>query len=766
MVEIYQGNALCQAVKLEGLSSGSERRLEDRIRALISNNGPEFVVDILKQLKQHCIDSLDNEVQYSNKEYGSPTIAWNHKLNRPKGGLGVIYTEFKDPQKRLRVIGSIINTIELDAPSARQVQRFMDGVEYNNRTAHDVVAVIHDYEVSDLQHCLRSKLMNWSRSFSGEDMTGSTVPEGMESTSIAYDKAVLGSRRQNARSDERARAIARLESTTVNQVYLAPKPVHQYVAKHMSGEFVKNPVYLKRPTPIKARPYDGNTKFGLHIEDYRPYVGTIGMLQQPGAKLRTVVNVNRYVNYAMEPFAKAMEGVFYKQPQISVLDQKDGMKWAQEQLRAGRTLASIDLSQATDLMDFRVLTRALLASPRCEDELRETLELFSYIAESPFYQPELQIGVTMNTGQPLGLKGSFQVLTVMNYLAGREACKSVGLYDLPFRVVGDDMIIDARAAERYSEIIHSWSGKTNYEKMLTSDRYAEFCSHIITPSKIVSMKPHYLAGYHNVYVNAQKTSYNKLVHVYRLTAEDKTNLLALGMVSDEDRENIPFLRYSNKLPLDQRDLVSIAKGLYTELGRIDSSETVTVSAESVDLALQENPQVYNLRRRELDRSRYTRTPDGNRVYHSPATVFDDDRTFNPVVDTYDHKSGQRVPKENRKDLLKRNRADAKVVSQLVEDLAFGKPSEIKIPGHDTTISTTAFLVNAADVQKRQELVRKADEATSQAIISNEIHVDQNVLPKFSLSDKQMKLKLDEIMKANGLKDLDEQSEVDYSNYLP
>ena len=773
----YQGNALCQAMKLEGMSSGSERRLEDRIGHLISHNGVEFVVETLKLMKQHCIDNLDNPSPFSQEKYGHPYISWNHKLDRPKGGLGVIYTEFPDVKKRLRVIGAAINTFELDEPSVKQKERFLSGVEYNQRTSGDERAILTNDEVIRLRFALKDYLA-LHKPFDGTQMTGAVVPEGLEQNGIAVHKrklsrelAQIQKQRRLHNRDARSLAIASMEAATVNQVYLAPKVVHDYVrdyiVKPRSEERRKGYVYLKRPTPVKARPYDGNTKFGLHIEEYRPYVGTISMLQQPGAKLRTVVNVNRYVNYAMEPFAKAMEKAFYGYPQVAVLNQEDGMAWAQQQLAAGRKLASIDLSQATDLLDYRVFVRAITNSDFSSPELNATLETFSYIAESPFYQPELGIGVTMNTGQPLGLKGSFQMLTAMNFAAGRQACLEVGLKDLPFRVVGDDMIIDDRAAERYSEIISNWSGKTNYEKMLTSDRHAEFCSHIITREQVVSMKPKYIAGYTNVYKNAEKTSLEKVTNVYKLTAQDKAYLTAIAECGDPRYGNLPFVQYSNRMAARERQILSEAKELYTSLGQIEGSHIVTVKAETVDLALQEHPEVYTRKRRELDRTRYIRTPQGE-VHLAPSSVFDEDRRFNPVVDRYNHKTGER--EEKQRQTLKSARKEAKVIKALVDDLKYGKPSELPIPGHESTVtvSTTALLVNAIDKVQHDQQVLEANAAVAQAITSNEIPgmTEKNIVGTESLSDEQLLARMEQAMRNAGLLSQDRDHEVDYHSYLP
>lgn len=758
MVETYQGNALCQSALLEGLSKGSERRLEDRIRHLLTSNGEEFVVDTLKVLKQHCIDNLDSPTPYNQEQYGYPYVAWDKKRDKPKGGLGVIYTEFKSWPKRLRVIGAVINSIHLDAPSRKQVERFLGGVEYNQRTDQSVSCRIHDYEVGDLSRSLHHN-MNAMKIYSGADLTASVVPEGLESTSMTYFKKVLSDDRAN--SSERSKAIAGMEAAYVNQWFTAPKESHNIIRDVVNRErdSLLDPLpYCKNPKPIKARPYDGGVRFGLHIEDYRPYVGTISMLQQPGAKLRTVVNVNRFVNYTMEPLADALEKTFYKYPQISVFDQEDGMKWAQEQLIAGRTLASIDLSQATDLLDFRTALRAITSSAQCSEPLKKYLEYFTFIAESPFYQPDLSIGVTLNTGQPLGLKGSFQLLSVMNFLAGRQACEEVGLYDLPFRIVGDDMIIDERAAKAYSDIIHQWSGKTNYEKMLTSDRHAEFCSHIITPASIVSMKPKYVASFTSVYQNAEKSSVNRIVSVFKLSENDKSNLIALGEYGDPEFDNLPYVKHHKRASKEDRHIISRAKQLYTLFGVGGPSDTVEVSRQTVDLALQENPGVYANRRRELNRTRYIRE-DNVQVVTGYSSIPGESREYNRVVDRYDHETGHRKKVQTKSQVLKSSRADASVIKKLGDDLVKGVPSELPLPGHDgVTVSTTALLNQAIDDLAYSDRQMAADKA---AIQSNVVACKE----ESSLSNKQLLAKLQAVIHEQGLTDLDSKPDVDYGDLI-
>jgi hypothetical protein len=127
----------------------------------------------------------------------------------------------------------------------------------------------------------------------------------------------------------------------------------------------------------------------------------------------------------MQPLAEALGKALYRDPSnlgVWVKDQHGALLTVQSWLRDGRRLASVDLSSATDLLDFRVFTRALKRDfPGSTGLLAEYAEYFEDLASLPLWSEELGVAVQFATGQPLGMKGSFQILTWMNYLAAASA---------------------------------------------------------------------------------------------------------------------------------------------------------------------------------------------------------------------------------------------------------------------------------------------------------------------------------------------------------
>lgn len=732
----YMGNALCQALRLEGMSPGDEERVETRIRHLLEHNGPEFVVATLKLLKEHTIECLNGEIPFTNKE-GNLSIAWNRGLNRPKGGLGLVYKAFPEPVSRVRVIGSMIQSIELDTLSENQIARFEDGLLSNNRTRSSVMIQFPDQLLMYLDNRIRTEWKHHSQ-YSAKEMTASALPYGPEgNVSIASLKRVLSHLEQvgygNTDPSEVNRAIAQLDKHAVDQFYTAPVECRDY-AKHMSSLSGNSVISLPRKgavrsTPYKARPYEA-CKRDTWFPDYKPYVGNIGMLQQGGAKLRSVCNINRFTNWTLEPFAKALERTFYNLDPISVLNQDDGLAWVQKKLKEGESITSLDLSQATDLLDFRVLTRSLARMGEKTPYLSETAEYFATLAELPLYCPSLDYGIHFQTGQPLGMKGSFQVLTLMNYSAGFYAAKHHNLDpNDSFRVVGDDFVCLTEMADTYNKVIEQWSGKTNLEKSLVSDKYGEFLSHIVTRDHIYLVKPKYRPGRESIYVNAEKSTLERIQHVYRLSEEDKLNLSILSEFSDHTTENIPFIRGSRKRPKEDRELISKALDVIAASGRGGVPNGITVSPQTIDLAHQEHPSVVGSpQSRERDRRIFVQTPSGE-VQHgmSRGSIHLDKGEFTTSVDRYDYKSGSRVDKDliDRRQQREHYRATARKIRQLSNDLDHAVESPIRLAnGMETT--TTEVLVQALD-----EL---ADQLSTKPIISHDETESDVVLTYEDLAD--------------------------------
>lgn len=693
----YNANALCQAALLEGVSKGNESRIESRIRHLVEHNGPEFAIDTLKKLKEHSIAQLDEPNKVYQNVQGDVQVAWNMQHNSPKGELGLLYKQFPKPASRIRVIGALISSISLDTLSHRQKERFTSGLLSKRRKDPDALPGVVTHS---LQKQLNSRIQHYwkvKEPFSVSELSATAIPVGTYNDYVGGYKRDLANRSDSERF---TRAVAELDKATVNQFYTAPpsaRTAWNELSKRANRSDLKisNKIHM---TPILSRPYQELKVPGQVnlVPEYQPYVGTIGMLQQAGAKLRSVVNVNRFVNSVLDPFAKAIEDVYYQLPGISVLDQESGLRWAQGKLRDGIHLTSMDLSQATDLLDFRAITDSFEESKF--KELAISSSFFREMAESPFFVPELGGSIHFATGQPLGMKGSFQILTLMNYSAGAIAAVATGLDpDDSFRVVGDDMICDTRMAEAYDAIIQSWGGKTNQEKALASSNYAEFLSHIVTKNTILKTKPKYSPGRESMMANAEKSTVGRMQHVYRLSKSDQLSLSIISEYSDFENSNIPYIRGPIRKDKETRDLMSKTLAVFAK--RTDTiPKTEIVSRDSIEYSHREHD-VYANESRETDRRIYTRSSDGP-VYQEPSrgVVHLDKGEFSPVVDRFDHHANKRVAvNPDRGANNEKTRKVASLIRKLRDDLDKSQSSRIPLP-FNQSVDTTELLVEALDTE--------------------------------------------------------------------
>lgn len=717
-------HALCQAMRLEGFTPGDTNRVIGKAEKLLTQNGPEFLIDTLKVLKEHTLEKMVNPDAHHHFKIGEVSLKWNHKMDSPKGEFSLFYSKFPRPETRIRVIGAAIQAITLDTYSERQLERFMSGVTYFNHAdeASDI-----PFSVATAKRLDKFIQQGWKNKyrFSAGDLTARSVPMGTYTENIEQPKKDLSFYRSklrevgdahvsNSEYEKAHRAVAYLDNLAISQMKDIPPSFKGYIntlCRQAGNDIAKIPSKVSI-RGIKSRPYEEFRWPGNDVDSYEYYVGTIGFIQQGGAKLRTVCNVNRAINWALEPYAKALERAFYKVPQIAVLDQESGMEWAKQKLRQGAKLSSLDLSQATDLLDFRVMTRPLMKLARENNltSLEASLCMFNETAEGAMFVPALDGSIRFRTGQPLGAKGSFQTLSVMNYIAGMLACQRTGLTRDEaadaFRIVGDDFICETRIAEEYGRIIDAWSGKSNAEKALESDKYGEFLSHIMTPGFTYITKPKYRPGKADMYINAEKATINNIKHYYRLTSEDKTNLELLASIYRPELRNIPsFTGVDTRLKYDESLLVAKATGMVSELRSVTDDGNIKLSAHVVDMAHQEQD-INVISDPEKDNRIYTVTPSGDKVYTGisrPFVRLEEDE-FSDTVTRFDHHTNQYVNIDDLKGKAhtKSVRDKSRIIQAIRNYISNNEDSKIELPFNEETTAAEVAVAALDDIEKIQE----------------------------------------------------------------
>lgn len=233
-------------------------------------------------------------------------------------------------------------------------------------------------------------------------------------------------------------------------------------------------------------------------------VGKISVIPSPGMKDRVIANPNAAIQAALYNFGERLADVTYRNKSCFVKNQEAGMAKIQGYLKQGITLASIDMSAATDRLSadagwslIQNMIDDQIGNSFMKEVISEELAFFKTVSRSAFYIGDLGTDgveyVSYTQGQPMGLKPSFPMLTLMNLKAGLDARDTAGSSVDPI-VVGDDIVIDASTLPHYLETIEGLGGKINLDKTLISNKFAKFCSRIITPTEIIREKPRYVEG--------------------------------------------------------------------------------------------------------------------------------------------------------------------------------------------------------------------------------------------------------------------------------
>lgn len=207
-------------------------------------------------------------------------------------------------------------------------------------------------------------------------------------------------------------------------------------------------------------------------------VGKIGLIQEPGYKLRAVANPNRVYQIALKPLGDAIYKTVQQLPWDCTFDQSKAIPVVQKHLEAESRCHCIDLSGATDYFPLK-LQLDLLHS--LYPNIRDYIDLFEDLSRSNWILDGETIKWTK--GQPLGLYpsfGSFALTHGMllfylnNYTHNNE-----------FFVLGDDVIIlDDGLAAKYLNTLKILECPISEAKSITSRYIAEFGGKLISKRSV------------------------------------------------------------------------------------------------------------------------------------------------------------------------------------------------------------------------------------------------------------------------------------------
>ena len=225
-------------------------------------------------------------------------------------------------------------------------------------------------------------------------------------------------------------------------------------------------------------------------------IGKIGLIQEPGCKLRAVASPNAIWQAALEPLkTMILKDLRLNYPTDCTHDQELGARVIQNWLKQGKTCHSVDLSDATNMMPLHLQIQLLRDRYLNGDDdpkryVSQLISAFEFASRAPWY---LQDEVTRNyskvsftRGQPLGLQPSFAVFALSHNEILLGICKKVGVNPTEtFRILGDDIVIsDSEVHRRYRLTLKNLGCPVSESKCLSSNTMAEFAGYVITQSNL------------------------------------------------------------------------------------------------------------------------------------------------------------------------------------------------------------------------------------------------------------------------------------------
>lgn len=208
-------------------------------------------------------------------------------------------------------------------------------------------------------------------------------------------------------------------------------------------------------------------------------VGAIGLIQEPGFKLRAVANPNRVYQMALEPLGDALLELLSSLPWDCTHNQAKAFPFVQQHLRSGKIVHSVDLSSATDYFPLSLQLCVLRTLVRSPD--RNYVGLFEFLSRAPWRLGKQKIAWTR--GQPLGLYPSFASFALTHGLLLLHL--NNGVHKDSFFVLGDDVVIlDDRLFVRYVSALKILGCPLSDAKSVNSSLLAEFAGKIITANDV------------------------------------------------------------------------------------------------------------------------------------------------------------------------------------------------------------------------------------------------------------------------------------------
>lgn len=425
-------NQACIRLQSLGLKQSDAHHILDTTSSWIKNNGKEWTVKRLKDLKQLYLTRLAG-VPYK------PAL-WMKldQKGKPKGAFKILFHDSRSPRKMARTLNALMSYSELISRevTTQQWKKF-----------HGSVTMPEDHSWTDKPVVPKS----WNlRKENFKDIT---------SMAFSSERSTFDGTRSVKEKD---------------------------FGKWIHWQSLYAPVRDILHTNVHILPADSTLRRILWSEFRNSFnqsthncAGKIGLIQEPGFKLRAVANPNRIVQCLLEPYKQSLGDCLRSIPEDCTFDQGKAIPVIRSWLEKGNRVSSVDLSDATNAFPFS-FTESVLRQLDREGIYKDHLDLFKQASRDEWISP-LGENLRWTKGQPLGLGPSFFAFALSHH----SLLRTLVIKD--YFILGDDIVIrDEKDATLYRDALSKLGCAISESKSFCSQQLAEFAGKIITPETVLS----------------------------------------------------------------------------------------------------------------------------------------------------------------------------------------------------------------------------------------------------------------------------------------
>jgi hypothetical protein len=451
---------ICVRLRALGIPKQQTGEIISALERWTKCSGPEWTVEHIKQLKLEYISRLSGNPK--------PAPFWKHN---PHDGLpsGVWHWLFKLSGKKaaFKVLNTLMvySTLEAKEVTKKQREKFFSSMESQDQTGLDSRLKWPGPSRMTVDPCVNSTVFEVCTS------PDKNAP-GPEAYSIRQDD-VFGQMLYFGKSLRCQRLYAKYPSAFAGVI---PERLYMAIRDYVTMPYDNTP---------SAQVMD-------RVHAVQRCVGKIGLIQEPGYKLRAVAVPNGVLQAALQPLKRlVLLDLKLHFPTDCTHNQEEGISAVQNWLKEGKTCFSVDLSDATNLFPRPMQVHLLRQRyGKSGDQWNQRINLFDDVSSSEWYCVEnSRITIHRFTrGQPLGLGPSFPVFALTHNVLVSGICRNLSKDPKDcFRILGDDIVIsDPEVHRRYRKTLDNLGCKVSEPKTLVSSDCAEFAGKVITRDRIIS----------------------------------------------------------------------------------------------------------------------------------------------------------------------------------------------------------------------------------------------------------------------------------------